>query len=89
MPLDPGRVQAVFLEALTTDTPADRAAVLDRACAADTELRYRIEALLIAHDQPDSLLDRPLAEIAEVVAATGPRCEAERGRQGPSGGLDR
>jgi hypothetical protein len=60
MTLDPGRVQAVFLAALEQETPADRGAVLDRECAADAELRRRVEALLVAHDQPDSLLDRPL-----------------------------
>ena len=59
MTLDPGRVQAVFLAAIERETLADRAAVLDRECAADEELRRRVEALLVAHDRSDRLLDRP------------------------------
>ena len=68
MTLDPGRVQAVFLAALEQEALADRAAVLDRECAADEELRRRVEALLIAHDEPDRLLDRPLLATAEQIA---------------------
>ena len=60
MPLDPKRVQAVFLSAVECHEPAARAAVLDRECSTDAELRQRVEALLRAHDQPDSLLDRPI-----------------------------
>src|SRR5437867_3952445 len=39
--------------------PAERAAFLDDACAGDEALRRRVEALLRAHDDPASLLDRP------------------------------
>src|SRR4051812_28751261 len=70
MPVDPGRVQAIFLEALEHDAPAERAEVLDRDCADDVELRRRIEALLIAHDQPDSLLDRPFVAPAEPASSS-------------------
>src|SRR5688572_1802142 len=59
MPLDPKRVQAVFGAAIAYDAVADRAAVLDRECSTDAELRRRVEALLAAHDQADSLLDQP------------------------------
>jgi hypothetical protein len=68
MTLDPGRVQAVFLAALEEDAPADRVSVLDRECASDDELRLRVEALLIAHDEPGRLLDRPLLATAEQIA---------------------
>ncbi len=68
MTLDPGRVQAVFLAALKQENVADRAAVLDRECEGDEALRCRVETLLIAHDKPDSLLDRPFA-LGEQVAA--------------------
>ncbi|MBE7502864.1 MAG: hypothetical protein HS113_21800 [Verrucomicrobiales bacterium] len=34
---------------------AERAAFLDRECAGDPALRARLEALLAAHDQPDTL----------------------------------
>jgi hypothetical protein len=56
---DPGRVQAVFLAALEYDARIERAVFLDRECAADEELRRRVEALLFAHHQPDARLDRP------------------------------
>ena len=60
MPIDPKRVQAVFLSAVECHEPAARAAVLDRECATDPELRRRVEALLRGYDQPDSLLDQPI-----------------------------
>jgi serine/threonine-protein kinase len=51
--------QTVFVEALERDDPADRAAFLDRACAADPALRERVERLLRRHDQTGSFLDAP------------------------------
>src|SRR5262245_41977453 len=59
MPTDVQRVQAVFLAAAEIADPANRARFLDGACDGDTGLRSRVEALLRAHDQPDSLLDHP------------------------------
>jgi serine/threonine protein kinase len=61
MPIDPKRVQAVFLVAVEQTDPAGRAAVLDRECQTDAELRHRVEDLLRANDQPGSFLDRPAA----------------------------
>src|SRR4051812_11441526 len=46
--------------------PVARSTYLDGACGGDNGLRMRVEALLRAHDQPDSLLDHP------AVAAPGP-----------------
>ena len=60
MPLDPRRVQAVFLEAADYHDPADRAAILDRECSADLELRRRVEALLRAHDEFNSFFNDPV-----------------------------
>jgi hypothetical protein len=60
MPLDPKRVQAVFLAAASYHDPVDRAAILDRECLADTELRLRIETLLRAHDRYDQFVNQPL-----------------------------
>jgi hypothetical protein len=54
---DPERVQAVFLAAVDYLKPTDRAAVLDRECSVDMELRRRVEALLRAHDQLNSILN--------------------------------
>jgi hypothetical protein len=65
MPVNPKRVQAVFLAAVEYPNPADRAAVPDRECATDLELRQRVEALLRANDQPDRLLDKPVIALAD------------------------
>jgi serine/threonine protein kinase len=59
MVTDPKRVQAVFLAAVADPSSAGRAAVLDRECGPDADLRRRVEALLQAHDEPGSFLDRP------------------------------
>ena len=60
MPVDPRRVQAVFLLAAELEDAADRAAVVDRECASDLELRRRVLALLHSHDEPDRFLDQPI-----------------------------
>jgi formylglycine-generating enzyme required for sulfatase activity/serine/threonine protein kinase len=70
MPTDVERVQTVFLSAAEISDLANRARFLDGACAGDTELRFRVEALLRAHEQPDSLLDRPA--VAPPAPAPGP-----------------
>ena len=44
MPLDPKRIQAVFLSAVECRESAARAAVLDRECSTDMELRLQVEA---------------------------------------------
>src|SRR5580692_1260331 len=57
MPIDPGRVQAVFLAAVEAKDPAERAAIVNAQCAGDDELRARVDALLQAHDQSGELPD--------------------------------
>src|SRR5262245_47161316 len=59
MPLQANDVKALFLAAAEKPTPAERAAYLDGACGGDAELRHRVEALLKAHDEPSSFLERP------------------------------
>jgi WD40 repeat protein/serine/threonine protein kinase len=61
VPVDPERVQAVFLAASEQQSAAGRAAVLDRLCSADADLRQRVEALLRAHEAPGSFLESPAA----------------------------
>jgi serine/threonine protein kinase len=61
MPADPQRIQAAFLAAIEAADPADRAAVLDRHCGDDADLRQRVEKLLQAHDRSGSFLDHPAA----------------------------
>ena len=60
MPLAPRRVQAIFLEAANYHDPKERAAILNRECMGDTELRKRIEALLNAHDRFNDFVNQPL-----------------------------
>jgi serine/threonine protein kinase len=57
------RVQSVFLAAVEAADPAARAAVLDRECGADAELRQRVEALLRAHDDSGSLLETSVTDL--------------------------
>ncbi|MFI5456507.1 MAG: WD40 repeat domain-containing serine/threonine protein kinase [Isosphaerales bacterium] len=94
MSIDPKRVQAVFLSAVECQDPAARAAVLDRECSTDAELRLRVEALLRALDRPDSLLDQPIVgpvrngivplAIAEVNRLEGTAAESPNGAsEGP------
>ena len=59
MPLNPMRVQAVFLEAASCHDLADRAAILDRECEGDSETRRRIEVLLTAHDRLNDFVNQP------------------------------
>ena len=63
MSVNAERVQSVFLAAVEAADPAARATVLDRECAADAELRQRVEALLRAHDNSGSLLEKPAADL--------------------------
>jgi hypothetical protein len=51
MPLDPRRVEAIFLVAAEYQDPEERAAMLEREGAADPELRERVQALLRTHDR--------------------------------------
>jgi hypothetical protein len=49
----------MFLAAARDHDPADRAAILERECLADSELRLRVEPLREAHDQIDDSLKPP------------------------------
>jgi serine/threonine protein kinase len=60
MPSDANRVQAVFLVAVEIGDAAERVRYLAEACGRDLELKSRVEELLRAHAQPDSLLDQPV-----------------------------
>jgi serine/threonine protein kinase/regulator of sirC expression with transglutaminase-like and TPR domain len=53
--------QAIFIEALEMEDPAERAAFLCRACAGDTALRARIERLLQRHETAGQFLESPAA----------------------------
>ena len=94
MPIDPSRVQAVFLAAVESKDPAERAEILNAQCAGDAELRSRVEALLQAHDQSNELpgvgpLDFPLERQATVVGSTTASCRQDRRRPLPTARRDR
>ena len=55
------RLIAVFTSACAL-APGQRTAFLDEACAGDTELRRRIDAMVPADESPDGLLERPAVE---------------------------
>jgi hypothetical protein len=61
MTADPNRIAALFAAALTRESPEERAAYLDEACAGDAELRRRVESLLRAHADAGSFLEKPPA----------------------------
>jgi eukaryotic-like serine/threonine-protein kinase len=76
MSADPRRVKELFGAALDLPDAPARKALLDRECSDDPELRNRVEVLLSAHNQPESVLERPLAIQAEPATDTfGPRSE--------------
>jgi serine/threonine protein kinase/predicted Zn-dependent protease len=59
MPEIADRTESVFAAAVALRVD-ERAAYLDRECAADPGLRKHVEALLRAHDRSGHLLDRPV-----------------------------
>jgi serine/threonine protein kinase/tetratricopeptide (TPR) repeat protein len=75
MPADPRRAKDLFVAALDLPDRPARDALLDRECAGDVDLRRRVDALLAAHEQPASALERPLG-IDAPTGAFEPRAEA-------------
>jgi probable HAF family extracellular repeat protein len=63
---------AIFNEALDLDTPHDRAAYLDRACASDPDLRARVETLLAAHGRAGGFLESPAVVPTADLDSRGP-----------------
>ena len=87
MPTPANSVKAVFDQAVEIDTPADRAAFLDRACAGDPGLRDRVEGLLRAYADAGSFLDRPAAgppETAVLDSAADPTASGSAPRRRPA-----
>src|SRR5262245_55891194 len=60
MSFDPRRAQEVFLAALEASARSERAALLDRECADNHDLRRRVDALLKTHELPDNVFDTPV-----------------------------
>ena len=51
-------VQSIFIEAVGCENIVERKAIVDRECADNPELRRRVDALLLAHEQTDNELDQ-------------------------------
>jgi serine/threonine protein kinase/tetratricopeptide (TPR) repeat protein len=79
MPAEPLSLKELFLAALAVP-PAERADWLSQSCGQDAELRQRVERMLAAHEEPQSLLDRPEppAHLAEEAATYDAGPESER-----------
>jgi serine/threonine protein kinase len=76
--------RSIFLAALEIGDPAERAAYLDRACAADPALRRGVEELLAAHGRSGSFLARPaVGERSDLTADQEPITERPGSVIGP------
>jgi serine/threonine protein kinase/Flp pilus assembly protein TadD len=53
------KIRSLFLAAVENHPPEQWKAYLDEACASDLDLRHRVEVLLRAHADANSLLDDP------------------------------
>jgi eukaryotic-like serine/threonine-protein kinase len=65
MPDEPD-LKSIFMAAVELP-PEQRTAYLDEATASNSDLRRHVEALLRAHDNPDSFLSQPAFEFAPAV----------------------
>ncbi len=61
LPADPN-AKKIFLEALDITEIKARHAFISQACGEDDLLKERVHALLVAHGEPDSRLDKPAIE---------------------------
>ena len=59
---NPSQVEALFFAALEKNDEAERAALLESACADDAELRRQVEKLLNAHPKMGEFLKTPAME---------------------------
>ena len=56
----------IFIAARTKTNPSSQAVFLDEACAGDVAVRQRVERLLRADGEHDSLVDEPAVELSDV-----------------------
>src|SRR5262245_10894097 len=69
-------LKELFLAVLDV-APQDRAAWLERECAGNDALRDQLSRMLAAHDEPQSLLDRPGALAAPIRGGAGPTLDSQ------------
>src|SRR5688572_5790837 len=73
--------RSIFEAALEMNTPAERLAFLDQACAGNATMRRRIEALLESHVGAGSFLEMPVPErLAEHLSIPAGATETPRNR---------
>src|SRR5262245_40070301 len=71
---DPQRVRSLFLETVEHHAPNQWSAFLDRVCSDEPDLRQRVEVLLRAHEQANSMLD--VAAVPPVATIDQPTTES-------------
>jgi hypothetical protein len=84
-------VRAIFDQAREIDSPGERAAFLDRACAGAPDIRGEVEALLRAGEEAGSFLETPAAgRLAGGLAAGSSADDTRTAPSSPDdgGGLD-
>jgi hypothetical protein len=64
--------EATLFRAALPLAGAERAAFLDRECAGDPALPARLEALLAAHDQPDTMFGTQPGAASPTISLDGP-----------------
>src|SRR5438477_12367017 len=64
--MTPERWQQVqkLLQSALERGPQERAAFLDKVCGGNDSLRRQVESLIISHEQAESFLEAPAAEVA-------------------------
>ena len=72
----------IFVRAAEIESISERRVFVDRHCLDDSELKRRVVALLAAHDEPASFLDRPAMNV-EVVDTLDRAPIAEGVMEGP------
>jgi serine/threonine-protein kinase len=78
LPIDSGlrhEIESIFDEAIEL-SPAERGPWLDARCSTDHRLRAEVDALIIAHERAEGLLERNIARAAERAVP-----DATRGRR--------
>jgi serine/threonine protein kinase len=63
-------LESIFFAALEKRSPAERSAFLDEACAADADLRRRVERMLAAQAEAGSFMESPV--LSPLPAGEGP-----------------
>jgi eukaryotic-like serine/threonine-protein kinase len=69
-------LESIFFAALEKQTPSERAAFLDDACAGNAELRRTVERMLAAHAEAGTFLESPAPGLAATVNCSPEIAEA-------------